>query len=289
MKTIMPHSGKKIMLPCPNCGQPKLISPANLVNEGFNCICGDGQSFPNKFVYNVLQQLGVKVKLEYSPSWAGLLRYDDYLIDYNIIVENHGKQHYEETPLTIRTLQEEQEHDLMKYHLAKNNGVDDYIVIDCRRTELGWIKKSIMQSKLPDILKFTESDIDWLEALRYASHSLVKNTADMFNKGMQISDIACELQKDRNTIRQWLKRATQIGWCAYYPRQPQPIYCIEMNTLFSTKRQAAKETHTSIASIINNLNGIYSYAGKHPQTDEELHWLTVDEAVQQQYITSQNA
>ena len=68
----------------------------------------------------------------------------------------------------------------------------------------------------------------------------------------------------------------------------QPIYCIEMNTLFSTKKQAAKETHTSVASIINNLNGVYSYAGRHPQTNEVLHWLSVNEAMQQKYITIQN-
>ena len=54
MTTIMPHSGKNIVLPCPNCGKLKSVKPCNLVNYGFGCICGDGQSFPNKFMYNVL-------------------------------------------------------------------------------------------------------------------------------------------------------------------------------------------------------------------------------------------
>ena len=75
MKTLMSHSGKKIMLPCLDCGELKSITPANLINEGFRCMCGDGQSFPNKFVYNVLKQLGIKVKPEYSPDWAGLYSY----------------------------------------------------------------------------------------------------------------------------------------------------------------------------------------------------------------------
>jgi hypothetical protein len=288
MKNIMPHSGKKISLSCPYCGTIKDISPANLVNCGFGCMCGDGQSFPNKFVYNVLVQLGINVKTEYSPKWASPLRYDDYLIDYNIIIENHGIQHYAESPLTVRTLHEEQEHDMLKYNLAQQNGVCDYIVIDCRRTTLNWIKNSIMQSKLPRILCFSESDIDWVQALQYATHSLIKTSAEMFNEGSNIKDIAAELQKTEATIREWLKRAHQIGWCTYQPKVSQSIYCIEMDTLFATKRKAAKDTRTSVASIINNLNGTYSYAGRHPLTNEKLHWLNKDDAIQQKYITQQS-
>ena len=288
MKSIMPHSGKKIPLSCPNCGRIKNISPANLVDYGFGCMCGDGQSFPNKFIYNVLLQLGINVEPEYSPPWASPLRYDDYLIDYNILIENHGIQHYEESPRTTRTLKEEQDNDMLKYNLAKQNGVCDYIIIDCKRTTLDWIKKSIMQSKLPEILHFSETDIDWIKALQYATHSLIKTSAEMFNKGVEINVIADKLQKDKGTIRQWLKRATQIGWCEYTPKQPQPIYCIEMSALFTTKNKAAKETHTSVASIINNLNGVYSYAGRHPQTNEKLHWISKTDAIQQKYLTQQN-
>ena len=36
------------------------------------------------------------------------IRYDDYLPDYNLIIENHGRQHYEKCNLTRRTLFEEQ-------------------------------------------------------------------------------------------------------------------------------------------------------------------------------------
>ena len=275
MKTIMPHSGKNIVLPCPNCGKLKSVKPCNLVNYGFGCICGDGQSFPNKFMYNVLSQLHIKTETEYSPEWAGLLKYDDYLIDYNIIIENHGLQHYEECPLTRRTLKEEQENDMLKYNIAYSNGINGYIIIDCRRPSMEWIKKSIMQSYLPQILNFTESDINWVEALRYATHSLIKTAAEMFNKGMSITEIANNLQKNNSTIRNWLKIATKFDWCYYVPKQIEKIYCIEMDKVFESKNKAAKETHTSVASIINNLNGVYSYAGRHPQTKQPLHWKLI--------------
>ena len=288
MKNTMPHSGKKISLKCPTCGKTKDISPANLISYGFGCMCGDGQSFPNKFVYNVLLQLKANIQPEYSPPWADLLRYDEYLIDYNVIIENHGIQHYEEAPFTTRTLQEEQNNDILKYNLAQQNGICDYIIIDCRRPTLNWIKKSIMQSTLPKILHFSESDINWTKALQYATHSLIKASAKMFNEGFSIDDVAHKLQKHKTTIRKWLKMASQIGWCTYQPKTPQAIYCIEMKTLFESKSRAAKEVHTSVASIINNLNGIYSYAGRHPCTNEPLHWLHENDAIQQHYITHQN-
>lgn len=288
MKTIMPHSGKNITLPCPNCGKLKSVKPSNLTAYGFGCICGDGQSFPNKFVYNILNQLNIKTKTEYSPKWAGLLKYDNYLIDYNIIIENHGMQHYQECPLTHRTLKEEQENDMLKYNLAYNNGIDNYIVIDCRRPSMEWIKKSIMKSYLPQILNFTESDINWLEALQYATHSLIKTTAEMFNKGVSIPIIANELQKNKNTIRNWLKIATKIGWCNYVPKQIKKIYCIELDKIFESKNKAAKETHTSVASIINNLNGLYSYAGRHPQTNQPLHWVSIKNTIKKNDQTIQN-
>lgn len=275
MKSIMPHSGKKISLQCESCGEFKMIKPCNLVNEGFRCSCGDGQSFPNKFVYNILRQLNVKVKQEYSPEWAGRLRYDDYLDEYNIIVENHGIQHYQEVhPLTM-TLEKEQQNDMMKYNLAKENGINEYIIIDCRKPTTEWIKSSIMQSKLPEILKFTESDIDWIQAMAYASHSLIKDAAMMFNDGLSVTDISVKMQKNYNTIVQWLKRAAKIGLCDYVPKRPSPIYCVEMDMTFHSKISAAKASHTSVASINRYLNGDYQYAGIHPQTNEPLHWVEI--------------
>lgn len=278
MKSIMPNCGKKINLPCPNCGKLKAISPNMLLCQGFGCICGDGQSFPNKFVYNVLTQLKLETQQEYSPEWAGRFRYDEYLNKYNIIIENHGVQHYEEIQRSTRTLEEEQQNDMEKYNRAKENGINEYIIIDCKKPTMDWIKASIMQSRLPEILHFTESDVNWIEAMKYASHSLIKDTAMMFNNGSHIMDIALELQKDHHTIIKWLKRATQIGWCVYTPKKPCQIYCIEMNTIFPSKSAAAKATNTSAASINMHIKGDYQYAGRHPQTNEPLHWSEIEVA-----------
>ena len=217
MKSYMPHSQKYIEVICPDCGNKKNIKVADIIHRGFNCMCGDGQSFPNKLVFNVLTQLKLNVKPEYTPKWANGKRYDDYLIDYNIIIENHGLQHYQSVPwLSLnKTFEEVQKCDEYKYFLAMNNGIKQYIILDCRVSSVDWIKKSIMESKLPNIFNFKESDINWVEALEYASSNLVKDAVCLFNNGLSIVDISDELNKDQSTIRRWLKGAGQIGWCSY--------------------------------------------------------------------------
>lgn len=217
MKENMPHSQRYINIVCPDCGAKKRIKIADFINRGFNCICSDGQSFPNKFVYNILSQLKLKIYPEYCPAWSNQLRYDDYLPDFNIIIENHGLQHYEAVRLhpNSKTFEEEKANDLIKHNLAMQNNITEYVILDCRESSLNWIKKSIMQSELPKLLNFLEEDINWIEALRYASNNMIKLSADMYNDGNTVKQIANKLNKSESTIRYWLRRANTAQWCEY--------------------------------------------------------------------------
>ena len=47
-----------------------------------------------------------------------------------------------------RTLEEEQENDELKKSLAIKNGIKDYLVIDCRESEMEFIKSNILKSQL---------------------------------------------------------------------------------------------------------------------------------------------
>lgn len=215
MKTTFPKSGKKIDALCPDCHKFKKISPINLLTKGLSCQCGDTISFANKFVYNVLCQIGLKVKPEYSPSWANKKRYDIFLKDYNLIIENHGKQHYEESTMTTRSLEEEQYNDKVKELMAIKNGIVNYVVLDCRESNMAHIKRSILNSQLPVLLGFSEADVDWTKATAYASKSLVKQAAELYILGYAISNIAKELRVTRNTVTNWLKKANDAGFCEY--------------------------------------------------------------------------
>ena len=83
-------------------------------------------------------------------------RYDIYIPSINCIIENHGIQHYNKGFEFIggRTLEEEQENDKYKKCVANKNGVENYIIIDCRKSTKEWVEQSVMQSYLPILLNF---------------------------------------------------------------------------------------------------------------------------------------
>ena len=217
MKTIMPHSKQKITLPCPNCGYKKNISMDHLFDSGFGCNkCSDGISYPEKFMMSLLDQLHIRYNYQYYPDWIDNKRYDFYLPDYNCIIETHGGQHYEKNTRG-RTLQEEQENDIIKEQTARNNGIKSYIVIDCRKSELNWIKDSIIKSCLLNMLNYNESNIDWIKCNMDAMTSKIKMAADLWNDktNKTIGDIATIMNVCTHSILHWLKKANISGLCDY--------------------------------------------------------------------------
>ena len=284
MQQFTPHSGKKIKITCPDCGNVKEIIISDMCNRGFSCMCQDGQSYPNKFVFNVLSQLNIDIISEYSPKWAKDKRYDIYVREYNIIIENHGLQHYKECQFG-RTLEEEQRNDKYKYNVAIDNGIDEYITLDCRRSDMNWIKNSIMTSPLPKIFNFDESNIDWIGAAKYATSNLKKYAADLFNSGYNINQIANILCKDSTSIRNWLKDTARIGWCDYKSQDLRdPVYCVELNMCFDSMTSAHKLTGIRLNSISNCCKGQQEYSTTRIEPDKKFHWLYMDDAITQGYI-----
>lgn len=215
MKMYTPSSHKHIDIKCPNCGTIKDIAIGKLCNGKFRCICDDGVSFPNKFVFAVMSQIHKDVVTEFSPSWAKPKKYDIYLESFNIIIENHGVQHYEETPGWKTTLREQQENDAFKEALARNNGITNYIVLDCRHSTYEWIKNSVMTSMLPQLLNFNEMDIDWGYVYEYANKNLIKEIANLYQEGVSAKEFAKMLNMKHTTVCKYLNIAHVLGWCNY--------------------------------------------------------------------------
>lgn len=215
MKTVMPMSNKKIGIPCPNCGSIKNTSPNNLFHNGFCCDkCSDGISYPEKFMMSLLDQLRLNYDKEYSPNWANGRIYDFYLSDYNCIVETHGIQHYEASNRG-RDLIEEQANDLYKKELAMQNGISYYYVIDCRYSNLEWVKSHIISSGLLNLFDVTNNDIDWILCGREAISSKVVVAANLWNMGKSISEIIEIMKFAKTTIRDYLIKAANVGLCDY--------------------------------------------------------------------------
>lgn len=61
-----------------------------------------------------------------------------------------------------------------------------------------------------------------------------------------------------------------------------PVFCIELNKIFDSLRQAGKETNIAYHHIKACCDGNQKYAGRHPETGELLHWKYINSPPTQQ-------
>jgi len=280
---------EKLLIKCPDCGQEKEMSIISLINSGFACPkCSDGISYPEKFFFNFLEQLldkDFKVQLSKTTfKWCENYRYDNYINKINCIVETHGLQHYEEpSDKHWMSLQENQENDFDKEWLAKQNKINNYIILDCRKSEMEWIRDSVMNSRLPQLLDFKESDIDWLKCHEFACNSLVKVVCDLWNNGINnLLDIVDKLLISHNTVRKYLKQGNELEWCVYNSRigidlrnkkHCIKVICLTTGEIFDSQKEAGEKYNIkNCGNISACCTDKHTSAGKHPITNEPLVW-----------------
>lgn len=213
-------SSKRVDWKCPNCNviiKNKQINQIKSRNLSCNW-CLSGLSYPEKFVSKLLSQLNINFEYQYSPKWIKPKRYDFYLCDINGIIEINGIQHYEGSfaGLGGKTLKEEQMTDEIKKTTAKNNGINTYIVIDARKSNLEWIKNNILNSELNYI--FDLYKVDWNDCHKYACEgSFIKNICELWNENLTVREISKKLQINKTTVVKYLKYGAYINLCDYSP------------------------------------------------------------------------
>lgn len=243
-------SKKVIDFVCPDCGRHHKNKISTLyTTHNLSCPCQDSWSYPNKFMYSVLEQAGVNFEAEKIFDWSDSKKYDDY-IEYDglkIITEQHGIQHYErKINKNAKSVEEEQENDKLKYNLVIKNGIDKYIVLDCRESTKEYIKSSIINSELFSILNISPENINFDECDKFASSNMVKQICNYRNEhpDMTMKEIAPLFHVCHDTIRRWVKKGAKLGWCTYeifddlklrYQREDipvnnRPIHCITTDT-----------------------------------------------------------
>lgn len=222
-------SDEKIEVVCPNCYNKKSMRIADIyTNKSIGCTCGDGYSYPEKFVSNMLSQLGVDYITQITKNvfeWCNNKRYDFYLPKYKCVIEVHGRQHYEQQKRKgARTLAEEQDNDRIKRELALNNGIEHYIELDCRYSDLDCVRGSVLNSELNKL--FNLSKIDWLEIERFSIKSnKVKEVCEYWNNKEEwettqtIADKNKWGIKSKQCIISYLKKGTKLGWTNYDPKE----------------------------------------------------------------------
>jgi hypothetical protein len=300
------HSEKEVDWLCHNCGnivKNKII--ANVNKQGLSCPkCSDGISYPEKIMYSVLEQLNLDFTTQLSKSdfkWCNNYKYDFYF-KYNnegYIIETHGLQHYRNCFHRIkgtRTLEEEQENDRLKKELAIHNGVkeENYIVIDCRKSELEWIRDNddgILNSKLNNI--FNLSKIDWNKCEEFILSSLVKIACDYKkdNPDMTTVDIGKMMKIHYATIIRYLKKGTKLGWCNYNPKEEmkkcgykigginkRKVICLNNNLIFESIAEANRFYNINNSHIFSCCIGKRNYCGK-LEDGTPLRWMYYEDYI----------
>lgn len=264
----MKYNNTKIEMVCPDCGRIHIKSPYLVYAAGtLSCPCSDGWSYPNKFMYTLLEQIGVNFRAEKHFEWSDGKIYDDY-IEYNnlkIITEQHGIQHYKECGNLVRTLEEERENDLYKYNLAMENGIDYYFTINASESNMEYIKNSIILSVLLKLLNVDAENIDWNKCAEFATSNLAKNICVYKNENPEITlrEIAKIFHVGYNTVLKCIKIGNKYGWCNYQmlddykmkldkgqiDRGQKPVFCETNGMYYRTANDAAKHLTTDELSF----------------------------------------
>lgn len=253
-------SNKKVTFICPRCGKGKIISP-NKLNNSFSCnYCSDGISYPEKFLLSLLDQLHINFIYQYSKVnavWCDKYKYDFYF-EHNgnkIIIETNGIQHYEKSFNTVggRTIDEETENDNNKKLLALSNEIDYYITLDCRYSQMEYIKNNIEDSLLSNL--FDLSQIDFSKCSKDACDTIVFKVCEEYKTNDNILNIAQKFHISQSAVYSYLKRGTSLGLCKYNginnikEALSDPVICLNTKIVYDSIIEASRQTKVAQQSI----------------------------------------
>ncbi|WP_297419528.1 hypothetical protein [Clostridium sp.] len=294
-------SGQKIIPICPDCGRvkDKKITISNIYQtKSIGCSCGDGQSYPNKFMYSLLEQLEIEFLTEYSPKWIKPKRYDFYfkLNNKEYIIEMDGGWHNKDNNKSGQTKEASKGIDDCKDKLAEEHNIE-IIRINCdynyMNNRFKYIKNNII-NKLHDI--FDLSMINWGKVEEFALSNLIKKVCDYKknNPDLTTRQIGEVIKLDKKTIREYLKQGTKLNWCEYDADEEKlkndkkvrkrcseankiKVICMNNNKIFNSIKEAMEYYKIKSNHITDCCKGYRKYCGICPITKKNLTWMYYNE------------
>lgn len=210
-------SGKTIQVQCDKCDNIFNRKVSALTQRGISCKrCGDGISYPEKFMRSLLVQLNQNFVQQKKVLVGENNRFYDFTLeDAKIIIEMDGEFHYTQKEYGLN-IEEIKSIDKTKNDWATNNGYH-IIRIDSRESNLEYLKDKVLSSELSNLLDF--GSINWSIIGEEAESKIMIDVCN-FKKENAISfssDIAKHFGIGITTVVRYLKRGTEMGICFYNP------------------------------------------------------------------------
>lgn len=228
-------SGKKLFFRCPICHQISKHSIAikDLIKyHSIGCQCDGKMSFPELIMFNLLNQFNIKFQTQVTNitlPWADKKRYDFYLPEFNCIIETHGKQHYIQTKLIGRSLEDEQMNDKQKRTLALTNGIENYFEVNCTESDINFILNSCEKVGLLNFLQIDKQNINFDNLYYNKLHDQIKECKKIIqeNPNIYYSDLkrqlalqhSYDLDKILDILQIKVKTNHQFPISVYYDNQ----------------------------------------------------------------------
>jgi hypothetical protein len=214
------NSKEKLKWKCKVCGTIIERSPISF-RGSFKCkVCSDGLSYPNKFFASFLKEVNINYEPEKVFEWSkfencSCFRYDFYIESKNMIIEVMGEQHYPSRSIFFgKTYEQTHENDCKKEELAKLNGIENYIKIDCRRTDFSFMKKSIIKEMN---IFFDTDNLNWKNIKTRSLKNRLVEICEYYNnyKDVGTKELIKKFKTDCSTILRYLKMGAECGVCDY--------------------------------------------------------------------------
>lgn len=275
------ESHKRDYFVCPNCGEKIYCIVRNVTKHGLRCsVCSDGISYPEKVISNMLKQLNIDFIYDSSYEWSNSKRYDFYIEGLSLIIETHGLQHYlNKKMFNKKTDYSEQENDRYKKNLAIKNGIQNYIELDCRYSDLKYIKDSILNSDLKVL--FDLSYIDWDILEKDCLKSKVVEVCNVYNSGITNTvEIAKLFGIDSSTVSDYLRRCDKVGLCTYTPNpyHERAIICVDTGKVYDALKYVELDgfNKSQVSACCNHKDGVCTAGG--------YNWCFLDEYNPDTYV-----
>lgn len=279
---------KKVLWKCVDCGKilPKR-SISKVKDRGYFCpVCSSAKSLPNRIMYNLLTQINIDFEDEKFFDWCkfevnnkkayGI--YDFFILDKKILIEMDGRLHSESGGFKGRNLEEQKFRDLEKDRLAIENGFE-IIRIDCYKSEVLYIKNSIVNSKMSEYFDF--SMINWNKCFYDSASSILIKVCNEYNNGNTLKFISQKYHKDVSTIMKFLDYGATINLCDYkHNGNKVKIICLNDGLIHESINETSRYYNISVGKLRNQIISTYEDF----LNDNKLYFMRYDDYINEKEI-----